>query len=386
MANIKVNADLFRLAYAFVSKEETRYYLQGVLVEPHPCGGVNLVSTDGHRMIVIYDKDGRADSSQIVKLSKEALRACKPKKATGRAWAELRHLEATTGTATVTATPANGDGAAMGPAAIVATSPDPFIDGTFPDYQRVIPTIETAGESGCFNPQYIAAFADIAGELDSKFRIFGADPGSPHLVRFSGCAFAFGVLMPIRGETLDELPAFYNAKPFAVPQMALGHFGAVNVWGEDSERYSFTISAKLSPLHEATSKDYAFPSESAARRAYNRVLSTIQGRGQLKEQAPIYPESKISADKLEERKRRCEAIDNATVAYTVASDIDLGQPWRRANLPVPAVASDWRFTVMNLRYLSEAQAIANAYQSINAPVAPSPVAKTRGRRSWRRAA
>lgn len=54
--NMTCNADLFRIAYSCVSTEETRYYLNGVHLEPHPCGGAFMVATDGHRLIVVHDE------------------------------------------------------------------------------------------------------------------------------------------------------------------------------------------------------------------------------------------------------------------------------------------------------------------------------------------
>ena len=77
MSIIRVNANLFRLAQMTVSTEETRYYLNGIFIQPHAVQGVLLVSTDGHRMTVIHDETGHADQSAIVRLSPEALKLCK---------------------------------------------------------------------------------------------------------------------------------------------------------------------------------------------------------------------------------------------------------------------------------------------------------------------
>ena len=60
---IRVNADLFKLVHAAISKEETRYYLNGVFIEPHPVGGAVLVATDGHRMLVAHDEKGEVSGS-----------------------------------------------------------------------------------------------------------------------------------------------------------------------------------------------------------------------------------------------------------------------------------------------------------------------------------
>jgi hypothetical protein len=55
------STEMYRVALDFASKEQTRYYLQGVYVQRHPKEGVLLVSTDGHRMICIHDQNGFVD-------------------------------------------------------------------------------------------------------------------------------------------------------------------------------------------------------------------------------------------------------------------------------------------------------------------------------------
>jgi DNA polymerase III sliding clamp (beta) subunit (PCNA family) len=72
-----VNADLFRIVYSCVSTEETRYYLNGVHVEPHPVKGAILVATDGHRMLIAHDKDGSCSGPIIVQMPRFALAQCR---------------------------------------------------------------------------------------------------------------------------------------------------------------------------------------------------------------------------------------------------------------------------------------------------------------------
>ena len=48
---IRFSADLYNIAWPFVSKDDDRPCLTGVLVEPRPIGGVLLVATDGHALI-----------------------------------------------------------------------------------------------------------------------------------------------------------------------------------------------------------------------------------------------------------------------------------------------------------------------------------------------
>ena len=57
---ITVNARLFKAASLFVSGEDTRNYIQGVCIEPHPEGAL-LVATDGRRVVAILDRKGSAE-------------------------------------------------------------------------------------------------------------------------------------------------------------------------------------------------------------------------------------------------------------------------------------------------------------------------------------
>jgi hypothetical protein len=64
----------------FMAKNDIRYYLNGIYVEPHPEQGVILIATDGHAMVFIHDKDGKANGSYICALPKQIVSACSAKK------------------------------------------------------------------------------------------------------------------------------------------------------------------------------------------------------------------------------------------------------------------------------------------------------------------
>ena len=74
----RINSGLFYAAHLFCCKEPTRYYLRGVFIEPHPKKGVTLTATDGHRLIVIHDKDGSATRPIILKARKSERQRIKP--------------------------------------------------------------------------------------------------------------------------------------------------------------------------------------------------------------------------------------------------------------------------------------------------------------------
>ena len=48
------------------AKGDIRYYLSGILVEPHKDKGVYLVATNGHFMSIAYDENGSASGPMII--------------------------------------------------------------------------------------------------------------------------------------------------------------------------------------------------------------------------------------------------------------------------------------------------------------------------------
>lgn len=61
---LNIPAVLFLQASGFVSTDETRYYLDGVYVEP-VAKGCRLVATDGHRLGAFHAPGGFAGDARI---------------------------------------------------------------------------------------------------------------------------------------------------------------------------------------------------------------------------------------------------------------------------------------------------------------------------------
>jgi hypothetical protein len=231
-ASIYVSADMLRIATLCTSNEETRYYLNGVAVFPAPSGdGVLLVATDGHRMIVLHDAGGYCGADcagAIIANTSPVLKNCKSK-LTGLMSTQFRRsilIDCSAGnTGEKLAIHADTDCTlrAGGDITATGTSAATLIDGTFPDFYRVVPRLsgDASGLNvGTFNAFYIGTFAAIANELaklrgarNGLFSIAGQDASSPALVKFSD-APAFGVLMPLRSEfETATLPDWFTARP-----------------------------------------------------------------------------------------------------------------------------------------------------------------------------
>lgn len=69
-----VSADLFRRVRIGTSKEQTRYYLNGVHVSASPEGGALLCATDGHILVAMVDPDAIVEGEGIVQLDAQLAR------------------------------------------------------------------------------------------------------------------------------------------------------------------------------------------------------------------------------------------------------------------------------------------------------------------------
>jgi DNA polymerase III beta subunit, central domain len=216
---IDVNMNYFRAAAECQSTEETRYYLNGVYISPHPEKGVLLTATDGHRLITLHDEAGKCAKAKIVSINPKAIDA--------KAYNEIKK-----------AMPGEAPRIVIGDDGIVTVGTyrslkSCFIDGTFPDWTMVIPPVLAKAKEGKYCPasyrqNYVAAFGRIAKMLSpdncdtSSIRIISFTESDPSLIRFGSIDHAFGILMPMRASSSNELPTWMKpvlepAKPAAEP-------------------------------------------------------------------------------------------------------------------------------------------------------------------------
>lgn len=186
-----VPTDVLRAALVCVSNEETRYYLQGVHVEPD-ADDVLLVSTDGHRLFC-----GRCPlppAGAVTPAEPFIIPTAAIKKAlTGYKGLGIQ-LERVGDTWTL------GD---------VTFQP---IAGTFPDWRRVAPTQKTISEDlgklAQFDPVYVADMGKIAKALrqprEQLCPVLHHMGNGPAMVTFPGHENLFCLLMPRRATMLDK--------------------------------------------------------------------------------------------------------------------------------------------------------------------------------------
>jgi hypothetical protein len=210
---IRVNARLFAAAAMFVSTDESRYYLHGVYVMPHSEKGAMLIGTDGIRMLVVHDDQGECTKSAIVRLPAALLTECL-EWVSSTASDEWGDDEPTKRLGKDRTLKIDDDGKPEVEREVRGLE-DCRIDGTFPDWQKALIPLGTGPRSTpAVNGKYLASFGEAAQLLTSAdhVRLVGGDTeDKPTVILFSK-TFAFGVLMPMRGEV---------AAPYLIPSFAL---------------------------------------------------------------------------------------------------------------------------------------------------------------------
>lgn len=206
----------YREAAAFSSREAGRYYLQGVKYEP--TAGV-LVGTDGHVLAAVkIDPESHCPATgedRILPIIPEMMKA-KLTPALRRLdlplWLVLDQPDQTSGRIVAHAVAASDAQRALElpHAGIVAVAVGELIDGTFPDWRRVLKQPEQ-GQSPIAGAAFdarllvriVAAFPQL---MHATMRLRQYVDGEPAFVDIEGRPDVLIVCMPMRHTLTDGLP------------------------------------------------------------------------------------------------------------------------------------------------------------------------------------
>lgn len=177
-----INIATLKAVNLAASTEQTRYYLCGVYVEVTPTT-VTYTATNGH--ILLSRREDSAEPNTLTGawiIPSDFIKASKPGRGSDHAamitvpGAENTVRLAFDGTITGMAAP---------------------IDGTFPDYRRVLPA-STSGKPGQYDGNYSAVMAKFAKALElGLFHLHhNGDEAAP--VTFNSRQGVYGVIMPLR--------------------------------------------------------------------------------------------------------------------------------------------------------------------------------------------
>lgn len=207
-------ARLLPLAFAFVAKEDTRYYLNGVCLQRNPKGGVDIIGTNGHHVVVCHDPNGVFEGDKgewIINVDSKTLTQCRRKTATTIVFyptavqSDVQMCEVKHDTGAYTSFIFN------------------WIDGKFPDWHRSIDRstahYSKANELPMFNCDLLAKWKDLETALPPSEKFMSIDlyaseqADSPILIKTSS-PYIFGVIMPMgrgrKGKEPDaSLPSWF---------------------------------------------------------------------------------------------------------------------------------------------------------------------------------
>ena len=217
---VNVSADLVARASLCRSWEDTRYYLNGIRIQPAKNGGVIIVATDGHTLAALYDPAGYASEPVTISPNKAVVGWCqRPKmskffKGSARLilkneklFGMLRDDEETYSAFTAVEDPRRIE---------VMQWRDAIIDAAYPDFTRAVRC--DGGDlvpmkATCFNSRYLARVSEVLTTKHSRgVSLYqrGRDVSSPAFVIPSGSEIlGFCLVMPMRNETRGEMPGWY---------------------------------------------------------------------------------------------------------------------------------------------------------------------------------
>ena len=199
-------ADDLRAAFQCISTEQTRYYLGGVFVEAD-----KLVALDGHQMMTIELPDGCHVGTECFTQGMDAPRmpegagfilscdatdkAFKAKASGGDLWV---YGDIETGILQFVIN--HGEGGEMYRVGVLEFT---VIDGTYPDWRRMVAKGDGGANSVCYDPAVLAKLIKAADVIDKgrPIRLTGGEgAGDPIRVDFVASARLRGTLYSMRWE------------------------------------------------------------------------------------------------------------------------------------------------------------------------------------------
>ena len=192
MRTVMLSSKPLRALVHAVSKEQIRYYLGGVFVETDG-RTVTYAATDGHILLANQHDCEPVDEPLVGKwiipadiCSDKRLKPAKRNPFDWIAFTENMTL------------------------ADMIVKP---IDGTFPDWRRVVPT-KVTGEVAQYNPALLVKLQKAGEVFDHNIPSVGYNGDGPALVTWADTLF--GVIMPMRRAAEAALPLWFSPPSVAV--------------------------------------------------------------------------------------------------------------------------------------------------------------------------
>jgi DNA polymerase III sliding clamp (beta) subunit (PCNA family) len=163
---IKITAKYIPLLAEFMAKQDIRYYLNALQVEPHPEGGILLITTDGHTMAIVHDKDGTTNGEWLCELPPKIIRACAKPGSRNDLFSKPKHLHFVGNVAHVMSQ--DGDPNEIG-LMHLETAFCKIVDGKYPDWRKVMPKKPKGLKRTCVNINYLARLQRISKFSETRY-------------------------------------------------------------------------------------------------------------------------------------------------------------------------------------------------------------------------
>lgn len=207
MTTYTINPNELEAVALAASTEQTRYYLNGVFIERYADGTIALIATDGHRMASVRAKLTKQPAESFILGSADIKKALQLVKSAKKEFSRVVH--------NFIKVVIDVDGLDLLISVVlmdkelsetintVGTFNTKAIDGTFPDYRRIVPSKDGEGAYHIsFNCAYMNAFGSmvklLTGNKCEQVSIQNTGISNPMIITIPGCADFVGILMPMR--------------------------------------------------------------------------------------------------------------------------------------------------------------------------------------------
>jgi hypothetical protein len=219
---VVVRPFLMQALLNIMSTEETRYYLRGVLIEPHKDGGIVLTATDGHVLVTMHDQLGFAQGTPQIWAFRDHAALVKAEISTASKYLKNKALlkyqqveskfQVSVGYADSAEEMLNmREGTEM----CKLVSYNAAIDGTFPEYRRIVSPVGSERAGTCIQAAILARIAkfaqDLIGNKGAPVNLeLTSEKGPSHIHIKADGEFvdAVGIVMPMRAERMLHHPAW----------------------------------------------------------------------------------------------------------------------------------------------------------------------------------
>lgn len=195
---ININSKYYVEAAMFTTKEQGKYSLNCLRVEPHPAKGALVIATDGHTLVLIHDEGGECDSPINIKHNEKVEPFCD----------EKRRLTVDDGVLSIVTHAGKK----------IACFYDQVQQKAFPAWQAVLPVKQEADQVD-FNPEYLSRCGNLDNGPFAGISIWPGTEGSsithsnptPAVVRIDGREDVVCLVMPMRASLIGYPDDLFSA-------------------------------------------------------------------------------------------------------------------------------------------------------------------------------